>query len=164
MMNRLRDWGHRFETFDWLSLGLITLLFALALSYWSKFPVHMRTFYHLGVTSGYSRAGGIALHSFLVWFLTSTYVLPWYLMMGLMLAAVPGWSLTTACLVGAASVSTLYLIPWPPGGYPKGPTMYQCVPFLLLLVGWIALTLMRRYSGSGAVVPASATAEATEET
>jgi hypothetical protein len=99
----------------------------------------------------------------LVWFLTSTYVLPWYLTMGLMLAAVLGWSLTTACLVGAAAVSTLYLIPWPPGGYPSGPTMYLCVPFLLLLVGWLTLTLMRRYSGSGAVVPAPPPAEATEE-
>jgi hypothetical protein len=63
-LNRWRAWSGRFELFDALSLGLIVFLIALALSYWHKFPVHMDSFYHMGVTAGYARAGGIALHSF----------------------------------------------------------------------------------------------------
>lgn len=60
-LNRLRD---RIDVFDMLALGLIVLLTGLALTYWHKFPVHMDTYYHMGVTAGYARAGGIALHSF----------------------------------------------------------------------------------------------------
>lgn len=77
----------------------------------------------------------------LVWFLTSTYILPWYLALGVMVAATTGWNLTTASLLGASAVFTLYRIPQPPrtGKYVGGPSMYMCIFFLLLLVGWLAI-------------------------
>jgi hypothetical protein len=63
-MKWLRGLRERLDMFDMLSLGLLALLTALALGYWSKFPVHADSFYHMGVTSGYASAGGISLHSF----------------------------------------------------------------------------------------------------
>jgi|GEM_PF-71435 len=63
-MDRVRGLLTRLSLVDALSLGLIAFILALALSYWHKFPVHMDSFYHMGVTAGYARAGGIALHSF----------------------------------------------------------------------------------------------------
>ncbi|MHB8897051.1 MAG: hypothetical protein ACYC99_18010, partial [Candidatus Geothermincolia bacterium] len=63
-MKRLRELRERMDMYDLLSLGLILFLVGLALSYWNKFPVHMDSFYHMGVTTGYAKAGGIALHSF----------------------------------------------------------------------------------------------------
>lgn len=63
-MERLRKLRERVDIFDLLSLGLILLLTGLALAWWSKYPVHMDSYYHMGVTSGFAKAGGIALHSF----------------------------------------------------------------------------------------------------
>lgn len=63
-MNWLGRVRQHIDAFDLLSLSLIVLLTGLALTYWHKFPVHMDTYYHLGVTAGYARAGGVALHSF----------------------------------------------------------------------------------------------------
>jgi Glycosyl transferase family 2 len=63
-MAGIRGALRRPDVFDWLSFALIVTVVALALSYWSKFPVHMDTGYHMAVTAGYARAGGIALHSF----------------------------------------------------------------------------------------------------
>jgi hypothetical protein len=63
-MHRISDRLRRLDVFDQLSLGLILLLTGIALAYWSKYPVHMDTFYHMGATSGYARAGGVALTSF----------------------------------------------------------------------------------------------------
>ena len=60
----LRRAARRPDAFDWLSLGLMAGLLALALFYWHNYPVHMDTYYHMGVTSGFSSAGGVALHSF----------------------------------------------------------------------------------------------------
>jgi len=78
---------------------------------------------------------------FLTWFLTSSYVLPWYLASGLMLAAVAGWNLTTATLVGASAVFSLWRIPGPPTGeHPGEVTLYIALPFLLLLLGWFAIS------------------------
>ena len=63
-MDRMRSALRRPDVFDWLSFALIATVVALALSWWSKFPVHMDTGYHMAVTAGYARADGIALHSF----------------------------------------------------------------------------------------------------
>ncbi|MHB8895841.1 MAG: glycosyltransferase [Candidatus Geothermincolia bacterium] len=63
-MKWLRDLRRRIDVFDMLSLGLIACLTLVALAYWSKFPVHQDTFYHMAATSGYATAGGISLHSF----------------------------------------------------------------------------------------------------
>ena len=77
----------------------------------------------------------------LIWFLTSTYVLPWYLALGLILAAIAGWNLTTALLAGAAAVFTFYRIPASPSSVssPGGPSIYLSIPFLLLLIGWLLI-------------------------
>ena len=76
----------------------------------------------------------------LIWFLTSIYVVPWYLALGLVVAAITGWNLTTALLVGASAIFTFYRIPSPLSttGTPGAPTVYIGLPFLLLLVGWLA--------------------------
>ncbi|MFH1150835.1 MAG: glycosyltransferase [Actinomycetota bacterium] len=63
-MNRIREALRRFDVYDGLAFALIAIVLCLALAYWSKYPVHMDTYYHMGVTSGYARAGGVALHSF----------------------------------------------------------------------------------------------------
>jgi hypothetical protein len=63
-MRRLRELRERMDMYDVMSIGLIVVLVGLALSYWSKFPVHMDSFYHMGVAAGYAKAGGVALHSF----------------------------------------------------------------------------------------------------
>jgi hypothetical protein len=63
-MSWVRGLRKKVDLFDLLSLGLIAVITLIALAYWSKFPVHMDTFYHMGVTGGYSSAGGVALHSF----------------------------------------------------------------------------------------------------
>lgn len=63
-MRRLRELRKRVDIYDMMSIGLIVVLVGLALFYWNKFPVHMDSFYHMGVTAGYAKAGGVALHSF----------------------------------------------------------------------------------------------------
>jgi hypothetical protein len=63
-MSWLRRLRARADLFDLLSGALIAALTLIALAYWSKFPVHMDTFYHMGVTGGFTSAGGVALHSF----------------------------------------------------------------------------------------------------
>ena len=63
-MNRLRKFISRFDIYDGLAFGLMACILFLALAYWHNYPVHMDSFYHMGVTSGYSSAGGIALHAF----------------------------------------------------------------------------------------------------
>lgn len=78
---------------------------------------------------------------FLAWFLTSSWLLPWYLFMGLMLAAILGWSRITALMVGLAAVFCLYRIPQPAGGAISGPgpVLFFSLPFLLILIGWLGL-------------------------
>jgi alpha-1,6-mannosyltransferase len=82
---------------------------------------------------------------FLAWFLTTSYILPWYVAPGLMLAAILGWNLLTASMVGMSSVFVLYRLPeLPAGGLTlagqPGPNPYISVPFLMILVGWISLS------------------------
>ena len=75
---------------------------------------------------------------FLIWFLTSSYVLPWYLAMGLMLAAFTGWNLATAGMIGASVIFAFYRIPEPPGTGVGGPSVWLSVPLVLIFVGWLA--------------------------
>ncbi len=63
-MNRIRRAIARLDLYDWLAFAVMAFILAMAITYWHKFPVHMDMYYHVGVTSGYSSAGGIALHSF----------------------------------------------------------------------------------------------------
>ena len=63
-MNRIRRVIAGLDLYDWLAFAVMAFILAMAITYWHKFPVHMDMYYHVGVTSGYSSAGGIALHSF----------------------------------------------------------------------------------------------------
>lgn len=78
---------------------------------------------------------------FLVWLLTTSYVLPWYVAAGLMLACLLGWNLTTATMVGISAVFGLYRIPVPQADAftRAGPNLYMSVPFLVMLVIWLAI-------------------------
>lgn len=87
---------------------------------------------------------------FLVWFLTSSYVLPWYLAMGIMLAAIGGWNVTTAAMIGASVAFSMYHLPEAVRGSIGGPSIQVGVAFLLLLAVWLALSfafVRRRASG-----------------
>jgi alpha-1,6-mannosyltransferase len=82
---------------------------------------------------------------FLLWFLTSSYILPWYLVMGLMLTAIVGWNFTTAAMLGASVIFSFYRIPEVPrSGGGGGPNFYLCVPLLLLFTGWLVVEGVRR--------------------
>jgi len=83
----------------------------------------------------------------LVWFLTSIYILPWYLVTGLMVACVAGWNYTTAAYLAAAGFFTLYhipetTIPTVPWTGRLGTDLYLSLPFLLILVIWISLVVL----------------------
>ena len=105
---------------------------------------------------------------FLAWFLTSSWLLPWYLFMGLAFAAILGWSRITAFIVGLAAIFCLYRIPQPPGGAISGtgPVYFFTVPFLLIFIGWAALScvewLQRRHTPTASDDP-PAPADALEE-
>lgn len=93
----------------------------------------------------------------LVWFLTSIYILPWYLAVGLMVACVAGWNMTTAAYVTVASFFTFYHIPatniptlaW---SGRLGTDLYLSLPFFLILTAWLGVGLYylrkRRNAGS----------------
>ena len=59
-----RGLAGRFDTYDLLSISLIAIIVALALTYWDKFPLFRDIYYHMGVTEGYSMAGGVSLRAF----------------------------------------------------------------------------------------------------
>ena len=81
---------------------------------------------------------------FLIWFVTSSYVLPWYLVMGLMLTAFTGWNFTTGALLGASVIFAFYRIPEPPGHGIGGPNVWLSVPLILLSVAWLVFEGARR--------------------
>jgi alpha-1,6-mannosyltransferase len=89
----------------------------------------------------------------LLWVLCATYILPWYLAIGLMVAAVTGWTRITGLTIAAASILVLYRLPMPAG--PAGaPTFYTAYPLLILLAGWgaiAAVSRMKSRSAAGAV-------------
>ena len=80
----------------------------------------------------------------LVWFLTSIYILPWYLVTGLMVACVAGWNYTTGAYIVVAGFFTLYHIPETtvprvPWTGSLGADIYLSLPFLLIFLIWILL-------------------------
>lgn len=79
----------------------------------------------------------------LLWLLTSTYVLPWYATLGVMLVSFSAWNLTTVMTLGAATVLLLYRLPLSgePGG---GATLYIALPLLLIAAGWALLGALTR--------------------
>jgi hypothetical protein len=83
----------------------------------------------------------------LAWFLTSTYILPWYLVTGLMIACVAGWNYTTAAYLAVAGFFTLYhvpaaIVPTVPWNGVSGTNLYLSLPFLLILVIWSSLVVL----------------------
>jgi len=80
---------------------------------------------------------GIAL----VWFLTSGYILPWYLALGLSVAVIAGWNATTGSVLAASVVFTLWRIPhsyvYLSDGL--GSVLYLSVPFAIILIMWLLL-------------------------
>jgi hypothetical protein len=74
----------------------------------------------------------------LLWLLTSTYVLPWYVALGVMTAAITGWNLTTGLMIGSACILTLYRLPMAREA-PGNPTLYTSLPLFILLLGWLLL-------------------------
>jgi alpha-1,6-mannosyltransferase len=103
---------------------------------------------------------------FLAWFLTSSWLLPWYLFMGLAFAAILGWSRITAFIVGLAAIFILFRIPQPPGGAISGtgPVYFFSIPFLLIFIGWASLSgvewLQRRRAAAESPAPAGVVEEA----
>jgi Glycosyltransferase family 87 len=82
----------------------------------------------------------------LVWFLTSTYILPWYLVTGLMVACVTGWNYTTAAYLAVGGFFTMYHLPSAitprlPGTHRLGTDLYLSLPFLLILLIWMVLVV-----------------------
>jgi alpha-1,6-mannosyltransferase len=114
---------------------------------------------------------GIAL----VWFLTTSYILPWYLALGLLVTGIAGWSATTGCLIAASSVFMLYRIPpsnlqtavtrvtTATGGHP-GPTRAISLPLVVILVVWLIYTRpFRRARSEPAPVGGAPALEAADE-
>ena len=81
---------------------------------------------------------------FLVWFVTSSYVLPWYLVMGLMLTAFTGWNFTTGAMLGASVIFSFYRIPEPPGHAVGGPNVWMSVPLILISLVWLVFEGAKR--------------------
>jgi len=79
--------------------------------------------------------GGILL----AWFLTSGYVLPWYLGLGLMVCAVSGWNATTGSTVAASCVFILFRIPTAQIAGEYKPVLYLSIPFAIILITWLIL-------------------------
>jgi alpha-1,6-mannosyltransferase len=87
----------------------------------------------------------------LAWFLTSGYILPWYLMLGLLICAVSGWNATTGSTIAASSVFSLYRLPPMHAAHAAHiaqttsntgttkPSFLLSVPFTIILVAWLIL-------------------------
>lgn len=87
--------------------------------------------------------GGILL----ALFLTSGYILPWYLGLGLMVCAISGWNATTGSTVAASCVFLLYRIPItqavihhrPLLHVSYRPVFYLSIPLAVILITWLIL-------------------------
>jgi len=94
---------------------------------------------------------GIAL----LWFLTSSYILPWYLALGLLVTGIAGWNATTGCLVAASSLFAVYRMPLSSvpilsrivrTGIP-GPNLPISIPLTVILIVWLILIHPLRRAG-----------------
>jgi len=81
---------------------------------------------------------------FLIWILTSPYILPWYLCLGLTLSIILGADLTAKCSIAASIVFMLYRIPpIPPlkrslhDPYKPLSSWYIAVPLLIIFAFWV---------------------------
>jgi len=63
-LERIRDFFRRLDLFDALSLGLIAVIFIIALVHISRFPVFKDIYYHMGTAKAFETAGGISLFDF----------------------------------------------------------------------------------------------------
>lgn len=63
-MDRLKEGLRRLDLFDALSAGLIACVFLIALAYWGRFPLFKDIYYHMGTTTAFGEAGGVALFDF----------------------------------------------------------------------------------------------------
>ena len=63
-MKRIRDFFRRLDLFDALSLGLIAVIFIMALVHISRFPVFKDIYYHMGTAKAFGSAGGVSLFDF----------------------------------------------------------------------------------------------------
>jgi alpha-1,6-mannosyltransferase len=101
----------------------------------------------------------------LVWFLTTPYILPWYLTIPLIITAVTGWNVTTGSALAASSVFLMYNIPnrasatrplrFPlraaSSGNASRPSsvLFMGISFTVILVVWlVAQTRVWRYIGN----------------
>lgn len=82
----------------------------------------------------------------LAWFLTSSYILPWYLALGLLVAVTLGWNLLTGAYLAAATALLLYRAPHlgaerVPGAGPLTANLHLSLPLLaigiVLLAAWV---------------------------
>lgn len=96
----------------------------------------------------------------LVWFLTTPYILPWYLTLPLMITAVTGWNVTTGSALAASTVFLLYNIPLRspvtrPLKFPlraattsgsAGPSslLFMGISFTVILVVWLIYGMKAR--------------------
>jgi len=64
VLERARNFFRRLDLFDALSLGLIAVLFILALVHLSRFPVFKDIYYHMGTAKAFGSAGGVSLFDF----------------------------------------------------------------------------------------------------
>lgn len=89
----------------------------------------------------------------LAWFFTSLYILPWYLAVGLMAAAVSGWNALSGTYIAASAIFSLYHVPelgvtsGPWNGGHLGTNLYLSLPFLLLFAGVLAFGMHRAWLG-----------------
>ena len=63
-MEKVRGFFRSLDLFDALSLGLIAVLFILALIHISRFPVFKDIYYHMGTAKAFGSAGGVSLFDF----------------------------------------------------------------------------------------------------
>lgn len=88
-------------------------------------------------------AAGISL----VWFFTASYVLPWYLALGLFVTMIAGWNATSGVLIASACVFSLWRIPPIHAGLhiqpllhraaSAGATIYLALPLTILFIAWL---------------------------
>ncbi|MHB8896704.1 MAG: hypothetical protein ACYC99_16230 [Candidatus Geothermincolia bacterium] len=94
----------------------------------------------------------------LLWLLTTTYILPWYFAVGILVVAITGWNRITGLMIGAATVFVLFRIPMSQGA-SGSPTLYTALPMFLILLGWPVLAVTARWQNRRSTGPARGSLE-----